>query len=142
MRAGVARPRLRGIGAAAVILGLARAAGAHWVPPEAIVAQLNGEGGRRAGVERAVRDEHAPRLLVIRVGARWYARTVEARRRQAESWLEHWRRNVPQGMVAVLDARTDLPVVRIRRGTVLGVVPAAPPAPGAPPAPPPVREPG
>ena len=75
------------------------------------------------GVESAYRDEKAPRLLVIRVGARWYERSEADRRAQAESWHELWRKNVPQGIVSILDARTGAPAVRFdRNGQVAGVL--------------------
>ena len=59
------------------LLGLAAAPIlAHRVPPEAIVSELNASRSRAEwGVERAERDPKAPRLLVIRVGERWYARS-------------------------------------------------------------------
>ena len=74
------------------------------------------------GVESAYRDAKAPRLLVIRVGARWYERSEADRRAQAQSWHELWRKNVPQGIVSVLDAKTGAPAVRFdRNGQVAGL---------------------
>jgi hypothetical protein len=107
--------RRLGSGLALAVL-LAAQAAAHWLEPEAIVADLNGPAGRALGVERAVRDDKVPRLLVIRVGEQWYGLSPDRRRRQAAAWLETWRRNVGQGIVAVLDARTDTPVVRFGPG--------------------------
>ena len=118
----------RPIVALAVVLPLVlvRAAAAHWTAPETIVAELNGETGRKLGVERAERDAKLPRLLLIRVGERWYALPPAARKAQAADWLARWRESVPQGIVAVLDARTATPVVDFGpRGTVEGV--AGPP---------------
>ena len=75
------------------------------------------------GVEGAYRDVKAPRLLVIRVGGRWYDRSEADRRAQAESWHELWRKNVPQGIVSILDAKTGAPAVRFdRNGQVAGVL--------------------
>ena len=75
------------------------------------------------GVESAYRDAKAPRLLVIRVGARWYERSEADRRAQAQSWHELWRKNVPQGIVSVLDAKTSAPAVRFdRSGQVAGLL--------------------
>ena len=80
------------------------------------------------GVESAYRDEKVPRLFVIRVGPRWYERSAADRRAQAAAWAELWRNNVPQGIVSILDARTDKPAVQFgRQGEVLGLA-AAPPA--------------
>ena len=74
------------------------------------------------GVESAYRDAKVPRLLVIRVGARWYERSEADRRAQAQSWHELWRKNVPQGIVSVLDAKTGAPAVRFdRNGQVAGL---------------------
>lgn len=119
------RPRA---GASGVLLvALAGVGAAHWVAPETIVAGLNGDTAKAGGVVRAERDLKEPRLLVIRVGPAWYARPAAARRAQASAWFEHWRANVPQGIVAVLDARTDTPVVHFRRGAVAQVTDAPPP---------------
>lgn len=86
---------------------------AHWVPPEAIVAGATAESTRAAwGVEDAYRDEKLPRLLVIRVGPRWYGRSTADRRKQAAGWAELWRNNVPRGIVSIIDARTEKPAVR------------------------------
>ncbi len=105
----------------ALPLALGRAAAAHWTPPETIVAELNATG-RGLGVDRAERDAKVPRLLVIRVSERWYALPPAARKSQATDWLGRWRESVPQGIVAVLDARTAKPVVEFgARGLVEGV---------------------
>jgi len=78
-------------------------------------------------VENAYRDAKAPRLLVIRVGGPWYQRSAADRRTQAQSWQTLWRTNVPQGIVAVLDATTNTPVVQFGGdGEVTGLA-AAPP---------------
>jgi hypothetical protein len=107
------------IGLLGVLAGLARA---HTVPPEAILARLNTPETRAAtGVEGATRDPQVPRLLVVRVGAGWYRRAASVREAEAGAWLELWRKSVEQGIVAVLDARTDAPVVRFRRGAVVGI---------------------
>jgi hypothetical protein len=106
------------------LLGLAAAPIlAHRVPPEAIVSELNASRSRADwGVERAERDPKAPRLLVIRVGERWYTRTAAARRARAAAWHDAWRHAVPQGVVSILDARSDTPVVHFGRGGVVSSV--------------------
>jgi hypothetical protein len=111
----------------ALPLALVRAAAGHWTPPDTIVAELNGDAGRKVGVERAERDPKVPRLLLVRVGERWYALPPAARKAQAADWLARWRESVQQGIVAVLDARTATPVVDFgARGTVEGVSGAPP----------------
>jgi hypothetical protein len=81
---------------------------AHTLSPEAIVAQA----AKAKGVERAARDETNPRVLVIRVGEEWFKLPEEARREQATQWRDAWRESVEEGVVAVLDARTEAPAVR------------------------------
>jgi hypothetical protein len=116
---------MRGWRAALLVLlaGLAARAAAHWLPPAAVVAHLNSEAVRRQwGVERAERDAKAPRLLVVRVGGHWYEVPAAARKVEASQWLEDWRHNVAQGVVAVLDAESDRPVVQFGPGgRVVGV---------------------
>jgi hypothetical protein len=63
---------------------------------------------------------------VIRVGPRWYARSEADRRTQAQGWHELWRKNVPQGIVAILDAGTNAPAVRFGRGGEVEGLAAAP----------------
>jgi hypothetical protein len=101
------------IAAATALLALAAArAAAHWPSPESMVAALNAPESRAAtGVERAERDAANPRVLIVRVGTRWFGREGADRLVQARCWREDWRRTVPQGVVAVLDARSDAPVV-------------------------------
>ena len=96
----------------ALVLGLTGVAAAHAPAPEEVIARLGGT----SGVERVERDAHVPRLLIVRVGEAWYARPAEARKSTASAWLALWRSAVPQGILAVLDARTDAPVVRFHQG--------------------------
>ena len=120
------------LGIVAVLLALAWGAGsarAHWEDPAAIVADLNAPAARAAtGVESATRDPAAPRLLVIRVGERWYQISVAIRVALVRDWFERWRRNVNQGIVSVIDARTEKPVARIaREGSIVEVTKTRPP---------------
>jgi hypothetical protein len=112
--------------AAAGLLLLAGPALAHWVSPESIVAGATDESTRSTwGVETAYRDGKAPRLLVIRVGPRWYDRSATDRRSQAAAWADLWRKNVEGGIVAIVDAKTEKPVVQFgRSGEVVGVAPS------------------
>ena len=79
------------------------------------------------GVEGAYRDAKAPRLLVIRVAGPWYARSAADRRTQAQSWHDLWRENVPQGIVAIVDATTNARAVDFGSGGEVRGVAAAPP---------------
>ena len=110
--------------ALALLVVFAARADAHWAAPEDIVAELNGPEGRAAGVARATRDEKTNRLLVIRVGEVWSRLPAGQRRDQAAAWLERWRHSVSRGVVSILDARTDRPVVAFgAAGKVVSVVP-------------------
>jgi hypothetical protein len=106
----------------ALLLSVVLAAGAAWAhtaSPESVVA----EAAKAKGVERAARDEANPRVLVIRVGEEWFKLPEEARREQAARWRDEWRESVEQGVVSVLDARTEAPVVRFGAGGKVFVAP-------------------
>jgi hypothetical protein len=110
----------------AVVVALvlaAAAARAHTLAPEELLAALTTPSGRVAtGIERASRDHANPRLLLVRVGPRWFALSRETRAAAATDWYAAWRRAVPEGVVAVLDENTDRVVVRFGRGgTVVGL---------------------
>jgi hypothetical protein len=107
---------IRGV-AAVLILVLAGLPGAaHTVPPETVIAELNGADARALGVVSAKRDDRTPRLLLIRVDGGWHHLPQATRRRQAEGWRERWRHAESQGIVAVLDATSGLPVVNYGPG--------------------------
>jgi len=73
---------------------------------------LNAPEARAAlGVQRAEQDAKNPRVLVVRVEPRWFELDSAERLLQARIWRDDWRRAAAQGVVAVLDARTDLPVI-------------------------------
>ncbi|HEV7731656.1 MAG TPA: hypothetical protein VGR62_05815 [Candidatus Binatia bacterium] len=92
---------------------------AHTASPETIVA----EAVKVPGVEKAVRDEANPRVLIIRVGEAWFGLPEEKRREYAEHWRDDWRASVEQGVVSVLDARTEAPVVRFGAGGRVFIAP-------------------
>jgi hypothetical protein len=103
--------------ALALVALVATAAAAHTPLPEDVLASLGAPSMRvGAGIERADRDPRNPRLLVVRVGPSWFALPADARAAAAAEWYDDWRRVVPQGVVAVLDAGTDRVVVRFGRG--------------------------
>jgi len=90
---------------------------AHTPAPEDVVATIAEPAARvAAGVERAQRDVRNPRVLLVRVSPEWFARPREVRAAAAAEWREAWRRAVPDGVVAVLDAGTDRAVVRYGPG--------------------------
>jgi hypothetical protein len=98
-------------------------AGAHTPAPEDVVASIAEPGARvAAGVERAERDMRNPRVLLVRVGPQWFVRPREARAAAAAEWRAAWRRAVPDGVVAVLDAATDRAVVRWGPGGIVADV--------------------
>jgi len=89
-------------------------AAAHWLRPEEIVGGLNHDAAaaEHLGVVHAYRDSHLKRLLVITVDAkRWNASPAERRVQAAEEWLQLWRHNVAEGIVAVVDSQTERALV-------------------------------
>jgi hypothetical protein len=105
----MSRPRLVAV---ALALGLARHALAHSPTPTSMLDALNAPEARAAlGVQRAEQDAKNPRILIVRVAPRWFELDRADRLLQARIWRDDWRRAVAQGVVAVLDARTDLPVI-------------------------------
>ena len=92
-------------------LGVAVAAAAHRPAADEVIAELAGERGRAAGVVSVKRDPNVPRLLLVRVGAGWYALAPERRLALADAWRTHWREAVPDGLVGVLDETTGRPAV-------------------------------
>jgi len=98
----------------AVVLALALAghALAHSPTPASVLDALNAPEARAAlGVQRAEQDAKNSRVLIVRVAPRWFELDRAERLLQARIWRDDWRRAVAQGVVAVLDARTDLPVI-------------------------------
>lgn len=110
-----AQRRLRAaLGAAAVTLLAAAPAAAHWLEPEEIIAGLSQNQGLRqkAGLVSVRADPALPRLLVIRVNAdQWQSLPAEQRLSLAQQWQDDWSHNVEAGIVAILDAKTDAPLV-------------------------------
>jgi hypothetical protein len=101
---------------AVVCLVAASGAWAHTPVADEVVASLATPAARTAtGIERVERDRRNPRVLLIRVGPEWFAQPREDRTGTATRWRTEWRRAVPDGIVAVLDAR-DRPVVRYGPG--------------------------
>jgi hypothetical protein len=102
-------------GAVALLLLLHPAGvGAHWMRPDDIIAGLllDRTLQTRVGLVDVYRDPDLPRLLILKVErARWDTVPAAARISLAEEWLETWRHNVPEGIVAVLDEATSDSVV-------------------------------
>ena len=104
--------------------GVARA---HWMSPDEVVAQVASPSTRTAlGVESAAHDKNNARLLIIRVGPTWYAQPRERRAKQSREWVDLWHRSVEKGLIAILDAKTDKPVVRFVHGEVAEVLDSPP----------------
>jgi hypothetical protein len=113
---------------AAGLVALATAAAAHVIAPDTILGDLNSEQTRvTQGVVRAERSPHNRRLLVVRVGPGWYGLPAASRQALARQWQADWRRSVEAGIVAVLDDRSDAPVVQFRPGGGVGRVSGPPP---------------
>jgi hypothetical protein len=113
------------IAAGLAVLATAGPAAPHQETPEILIADLGSAKTREAsGIARVARDAAQPRLLVVRVGEGWWKLPAEVRRDRAAEWATRWRHAVPQGIVAVVDAKTEQPVVRFGpRGEVVGVAP-------------------
>ena len=107
-------------------VAMAAGAEAHSLTGEELIASLAAPAARVAtGVERVAISPANDRVLVVEVGARWYALAPEARASSATGWRAAWRHAVPGGVVAVLDAGTGAPVVRFAPGGVVAAVGAA-----------------
>lgn len=100
-----------------VLLLLAPAPPVRAETPEDVVAELSDADARgKLGVAEVERDSANPRVLVVRVDADWYRKSEDARREAAVDWRKRWQASVPEGTVAVLDAKTEQPVVRFAPG--------------------------
>ncbi len=96
----------------ASLVTLAAPATAHWVRPEEVVALLRQpELGRRCGVVGVERSEALPRLLLVRVDARFRALPAARQVELAEEWWHLWRSASPSGVLAIVDAETDASLV-------------------------------
>lgn len=117
--------RLAGFVVGFAVLIAAGPTAAHQESPEILIEDLASPKSREAnGIEKVERDPHQPRLLVVRVGGGWKKLPVEVRRNRATEWSTRWRRAVPEGITAVLEAGSDRPIVRFgAHGEVLGVEP-------------------
>ena len=106
-----------------LLAALAGRAAAHTIAPAAVVAELNAEKHRTArGIQRAEQSAENPRLLVIHVAPGWYGIDVPTRIALAGLWRDRWRHSVEQGVIAVLDGRTDEPVIEVGAGGVVAGV--------------------
>jgi hypothetical protein len=115
---------------ALLALVLAASAHAHWPAADEIVAEI----ASAPGVVEVRRDATTPRLLLVRVGAGWYALPAERRLAFADAWRTHWRQAVPDGLVGVVGATTERPAVNYDgRGQPRLEPPALPPGTAATP---------
>lgn len=111
-RGGVFQQFVRVVAVAAA-LGLETVAAAHWLPPAALIAEIEKPANStRFGITAVTRDTGVARLLYVRVGPQWEQVPAQERREAAEQWLHLWRGGVPQGIVAVLDDATGRSLVK------------------------------
>lgn len=90
----------------------ATVAHAHWVRPQDVIAKLQSPELRtRFGIVSVERNAKLPRLVLIRVGAKWHELPKYQRVNVAEQWQHLWRDGTPDGIVAILDAANDAPLV-------------------------------
>ncbi len=100
-----------------VLLLLAIAPPVQAETPDDVVSELgNADTRGKLGVAEVERDSANPRVLVVRVDPEWYGKSEDARRAAAIAWRDRWQASVPQGTVAVLDAKTEQPAVRFAPG--------------------------
>jgi hypothetical protein len=91
---------------------LAATAAAHGVQPADVVAQLqSAELRARFDIVGVAPNPKLPRLVLIRVGPKWHEVPEEQRIKAAEQWHHLWRDSTPGGIVAILDAVSDAPLV-------------------------------
>jgi hypothetical protein len=93
-----------------LIAGAAGTAGAHRPGPDDVRAHILA-ARRQFGITAVERHADLPRLLVIRVGPEWGGAPIAIRLQAAEDWLSRWRHATPQGVVAIVDAASDRPLV-------------------------------
>ena len=110
-----AQRRLRAaLGAVALLAAATAPALAHWLSPKEITGGLNQNQPlkERTGLVSAREDPDLPRLLVIKMNReRWLTVPPEQRLFLAQQWYDDWSHNVEEGIVAILDAATDKPLV-------------------------------
>jgi hypothetical protein len=91
---------------------LAAATAAHSVRPEDVVARLQSPELRaRFDILSVAPNPKLPRLVLIRVGPKWHDVPNGDRIHAAEQWQHLWRDSMPGGIVAILDAASDAPLV-------------------------------
>jgi hypothetical protein len=91
---------------------LAAAAAAHWVKPEDVIARLQAPELRaRFDIVSVAPNAKLPRLVLIRVGPKWHEVPEDQRTSAAEQWQHLWRDSTPGGVIAILDATSDAPLV-------------------------------
>jgi hypothetical protein len=104
--------RAAAVAAAIGCLLTAAAAGAHSVQPRDVLAKLQSPGLRaRFDIVSVAPDAKLARLVLIRVGPKWHDVPVDQRINAAEQWQHLWRDSMPGGIVAIIDAARDTPLV-------------------------------
>jgi hypothetical protein len=65
----------------------------------------------RAGIHQAVVDLRLNRHLIIKVNDTWHTLPATKRKQLAEVWRQLWQDAMKNGIVSVLDAKSNQPVV-------------------------------
>jgi len=87
---------------------------AHWLKPEEIIAGLNQNPVLHdsVGLVQARTQANLSRLLVVTVRrSTWDQVPPEKRLSLAQDWYDTWRHNVDQGIVAIVDSKTEKSLV-------------------------------
>jgi len=91
---------------------VAATAAAHRVRPADVIARLQSPEVRaRYDIVSVTPSPKLSRLVLIRVGPKWHDVPADQRIDAAERWQHLWRDSTPGGIVAILDAANDAPLV-------------------------------
>lgn len=88
------------------------AIGAHHLTVGDVLAILNRDDVKeRTGIREAKVDPNLKRHLIIKVSETWYNLPAQRREKLAATWLQLWKDAMKNGIVSVLDAVSNEPVV-------------------------------
>ncbi len=95
-----------------IALVLSSATDAHQLSKKEVLAMFNrNDVKQHTGIEEATVATTLNRMLVIKIGPRWYKQAALDRKRWAHLWLKMWVNSFPTGTVAIVDSVTGKPVV-------------------------------
>lgn len=93
-------------------LGVPITVHAHHLTVGEVLEVLNREEVKaQTGIAEAKVDPHLKRHLVIKVHAAWFNLPPAQREKLATAWLRMWKDAVKKGVVSVVDAKSNQPVV-------------------------------